>query len=106
MRRLALPVLLICAAPAAAQSTTAILCEHTALRAPLPAEAFNVDLAGATVERRDAQAAARVPARVSEQSIEWQSGSTLYTLDRASSMLIRVVLGEYATAWRCQPQSR
>ena len=103
MRRLALLFLLIFAPPAAAQSS-AILCEHTAIRAPLPAESFAVDLAGLTVERRGAQAAARVPARVSEQSIEWQSGSTLYTLDRANSMLIRVVLGEYATAWRCRPQ--
>ena len=100
MRRLALSVLLTCAAPAAAQSTLNLLCEHTAIAAPLPAEAFHLDLFALTVETRGAQAA-RVPARVSDQSIEWQSGSTLYTLDRSTSMLTRVVLGEYATAWRC-----
>ena len=98
MRRLPLLILLICAAPAAAQSTASILCEHTAIRAPLPPEAFQIDLAGLTV----ALGGARVPARVTDQTIDWRSGSTLYTFDRTNNMLIRVVLGEYATAWRCR----
>jgi len=97
MRRRAIALLLAVAAPASAQSTS-IVCEPTAPRSPLPAEAFTVDLAGQTVETRDA----KVPASVTDEIVEWQSGSTLYTLDRRNNMLIRVVLGEYATTWRCR----
>jgi hypothetical protein len=94
---LAVCVLLAHTTPSAAQSTS-LVCDHTALRAPLPAEAFNIDLAGRTVQGRDT----KVPASVSGELIEWRSNSTLYTLDRRSNVLIRVVLGEYATVWRCR----
>jgi hypothetical protein len=97
MKRWPIALALLCAAPASAQSMS-VVCDHTAPRARLPAEAFNIDLAGKTVQGRHAT----VPASVTDQIVEWQSGQTLYTLDRRNNMLIRVVLGEYATAWRCR----
>ena len=97
MRRWAIGLLLAGAMPASAQSMS-VVCDPTAQRSPLPAEAFTIDFASLTVDSRRG----KVPASVSDELIEWQSGSTLYTLDRRNNMLIRVVLGEYATVWRCR----
>lgn len=97
MNRWLVTLFLLCAAPAQAQSAS-IVCDPTAVRSPLPPEAFNVDLAAQTVESRTG----KVPASVTDEIVEWQSGSTLYTLDRRNNMLIRVVLGEYAQVWKCR----
>lgn len=88
-------------APARAETLVIYCTDHNRVH-PYPPETFYIDIGAATVHYDDAETRYTVSAAITEQQIDWNWNSSVYSLDRYSGTMHREVLGQYYSSWDCR----
>lgn len=82
--------------------TISVICEDADTQNPYPPMPLHFDLSAGTADYHGADSSYRVPARISERSIDWIWGANRFSLDRTSGIMNRLVDGRYTSTWRCR----